>query len=504
MAFEENNFYVAKKYGLAKSDFTVECNVSAGANVLKVLSLSIDGCVQSLETLNGVLNYSAVVDTKIVFLTDDGQINTVCYACPFSSKFESEEITTGASACIDLKVMDYNIDSINGDNIKISVMLQQSGFIVCNKEIKTIRNDDDNVCCKEDEISIIRYIGSASENIEVASEINFRDKVKKLILTESKTLVKSVEAGVNFVTISGDVVSRVLYLNDNDKFENGYLYDSFKQEVELDGVTRESLVEGNAYVAQNSVTTEIVEDEKGSRIVVKVPISINVRAFQDEKLSVIKDLYSIKNEINVTIESFEMSNICPMEHVEGKIEGNLTLEDDKPRVDKILFNGGNNVCVTNSYIKDGEIFVEGIAKTTVVYLNDEDNSLYSAQIDVPFVISDKADYQEGGIMVVDAIVCDVDVAVKKGRDLFYDAKVKACVCYCVDQSSAVITEAVNGENYPEKDYAMEVVFASANEELWEIAKKTRVKGEQILTQNPEILFPLAEDTSLILFYQKVN
>lgn len=146
MAFEENNFYVAKKYGLAKSDFTVECNVSAGANVLKVLSLSIDGCVQSLETLNGVLNYSAVVDTKIVFLTDDGQINTVCYACPFSSKFESEEITTGASACIDLKVMDYNIDSINGDNIKISVMLQQSGFIVCNKEIKTIRNDDDNVC----------------------------------------------------------------------------------------------------------------------------------------------------------------------------------------------------------------------------------------------------------------------------------------------------------------------------------------------------------------------
>ena len=63
---------------------------------------------------------------------------------------------------------------------------------------------------------------------------------------------------------------------------------------------------------------------------------------------------------------------------------------------------------------------------------------------------------------------------------------------------------MNGENYPEKDYAMEVVFASANEELWEIAKKTRVKGEQILTQNPEILFPLAEDTSLILFYQKVN
>ena len=504
MAFEENNFYVAKKYGLAKSDFTVECNVLAGANVLKVLSLSIDGCVQSLETLNGILNFSGIVDTKIVFLTDDGQINTICYACPFSSKFESEEISTGATAFVDLKVMDYNIDSISGDSIKLSVMLQQSGFVVANKEIKTIRNDDDNVCCKEDEISIIRYIGSASDNIEVASEINFRDKIKKLILTESKTLVKNVEAGVNFVTISGDVVSRVLYLNENDKFENGYVYDSFKQEVELEGVTRESLVEGNAKVKQDVVSTEIVEDEKGCRIVVKVPIALQVRAFQDEKLSVIKDLYSIKNEINVTTESFDMSKICPMEHVEGKIEGNLVLDDDKPRVDKILFNGGNNVCVTNSYIKDGEIYVEGIAKTTVVYLNDEDSSLYSAQIDVPFVISDKTDFKEGGIIVVDAIVCDVDVAVKKGRELFYDAKVKACVCYCYDESSGIITEAVNGENYPEKDYAMEVVFASSGEELWDIAKKSKVKGEQIQAQNPELVFPLQEDSSLILFYQKVN
>lgn len=504
MAFEENNFYVAKKYGLAKSDFTVECNVLAGANVLKVLSLSIDGCVQSLETLNGILNFSGIVDTKIVFLTDDGQINTICYACPFSSKFESEEILTGATAFVDLKVMDYNIDSISGDSIKLSVMLQQSGFVVANKEIKTIRNDDDNVCCKEDEISIIRYIGSASDNIEVESEINFRDKIKKLILTESKTLVKNVEAGVNFVTISGDVVSRVLYLNENDKFENGYVYDSFKQEVELEGVTRESLVEGNAKVKQDAVSTEIVEDEKGCRIVVKVPIALQVRAFQDEKLSVIKDLYSIKNEINVTTESFDMSKICPMEHVEGKIEGNLVLDDDKPRVDKILFNGGNNVCVTNSYIKDGEIYVEGIAKTTVVYLNDEDSSLYSAQIDVPFVISDKTDFKEGGIIVVDAIVCDVDVAVKKGRELFYDAKVKACVCYCYDESSGIITEAVNGENYPEKDYAMEVVFASSGEELWDIAKKSKVKGEQIQAQNPELVFPLQEDSSLILFYQKVN
>ena len=503
MAFETNNFNVAKKYCLAKSEFSVECNVSAGENVAKVLSVSLASHLSSSETLNGVINYSGVIDTKLVFLSEDGQLNTVCSTCPFSSKFESENIENGCFAEIKLKIIDYNIDGINGENIKIIVSVEQSGFIVCNKEVRSIRNNDDDVCLKNDEIKVVRFIGHASESIEIASEINIRDKVKKIILSESNVLVKSVESGVNFVTMSGEVSTRVIFLNDNDKFESGYVYDTFKEELEIEGTTRDSLVEGRGEVKQENVTAEIVEDEKGCKIAIKVPIELHATAYSEESLMVVQDLYSTKSDIKVTTESFDNSYVCPMEVVEGKIEGSLVLDEDKPRVDKILFSGGNSVTVTNSYINDGEIFIEGIAKTTVVYLNDEDNALYSAQIDVPFTISDKFSCPEGGILVVDAIADDVDVAVKKGRELFYDAKVKACVNCCYNKLSAVITEAVETEEYPPRDYAMEVVFARAGQELWEIAKSVKVKEEQIVTQNADVTFPLADDTSLILFYQRI-
>ncbi len=503
MAFESNSLFVAKKVKLEKSEFTVECNIGAGQNVSKILSVSLGSCLGNSEVLNGVINYSGVIDTKIVFLSEDGQLNTVCSTCPFSSKFESENIENGQEAIINLKILDYNIESISGESIKIVVNVEQSGSIVANKEIKTIRNGDDDICLKNDELSVIRFIGSAKENIEVTSEINVREKIKKIILSESNVIVKSVESGVNFVTISGEVSTKVVYLNDNDKFESGYVYDSFKEELEIEGVTRESLVDGSAYVKQENVTAEIVEDEKGCKILIKVPLMLMASAFVEENVSIIQDLYSIKSDIKVTTESFDMTYVCPLEKVEGKIEGSLVLDEDKPRVDKILFNGGNSVTITNSYFSDGEIVIEGIAKTTVVYLNDEDNSLYSAQIDVPFSISDKFNYQEGGVIVVDAIVHDVDVAVKKGRELFYDAKVKASVRYCYDKVSGVITEATVLEDYPQKDYAMEVVFAHAGQELWDIAKSVKVKEEQIVNQNSDIKFPLAEDTSLILFYQKV-
>ena len=503
MAFESNNFYVAKKMNLPKSEFSVECNVGAGENVSKVLSVSLGVGKVSRETLNGVVNFSGSVDVKFVYLTDDGKINTVCSSCPFSSKFESDFIENGQCAVVKVKIIDYNIESIGGETVKIVVNLEQSGFVVANKEVKTIRNGDDDVCLKNDEMTIVKYIGSNSEDIEVASEINIRDKITKILLSESNVIVKSVEGGLNFVTISGEVSTRVVYLNDNEKFESGYVYDTFKEEIELEGVTRESLVDGSAFVKQDGVTCEIVEDEKGSKIVVKVPVSLTVTAFGEENISVVKDLYSTKCETKVTTESFDMTYICPMEMLEGKIEGSLTLEEDKPRVDKILFSGGNSVAVTNAYIQDNEIFIEGIAKTTVVYLNDEDNALYSVQIDVPFSLSDKFNFQEGGILTVDAIVHDVDVSVRKGRELFYDARVKVNVNYCYDKVDGIISDAVTLDDYPNKDYAMEVVFAHAGDELWDIAKHAKVKEEQVSSQNADVIFPLVEDTSLILFYQRV-
>lgn len=504
MAFERENFNVAKKIPLGASTLGVECNISAGSTVAKVLSLSVESFVQNSEVLNGIVNYSGVVDTRLVIMTDDGQINTICSTCPFTSKFENSEIQTGQEAFIKVKVIDYNVESVGGEMVKVAVNLEQRGFVLNNHEVGTIACQDEDVCIKNEEIDIINYRGSAKETFTVESEINLRENVKKILLTESKVLVRNVDAGAGFVTVGGDVISRVLYLSENDKFESGYVYDTFKEEVELEGVTRDSMVEGDAFVKQDEVTTEIVEDDKGGKIVVKVPIVLSVRAFEEAKVTVIKDLYSVKSEINLSTESFNMTAVCPIELVEGKIEGSLTLDENHPRVDKLLFSGGNNVTVTNSYIRNGEVFIEGIAKTTAVYLNDEDGALHSVQLDVPFTISDKFNHEDGGILLIDAVVTDVDVVVKKGREFYYDAKIKASVSYCHDLLGGIISNAVTEEDYGKRDYAMEVIFAPSGKDLWEVAKHAKVKEEQIMAQNPEVIFPVNQDTPIVLYYQKIN
>ncbi len=502
---ETNNFNVVKKLALNKGEFSVECNIPSVDSLSKVLTTHASVSVAQSEVINGCVNFGGNIDAKLVYLTDDGEIGTIASVCPFTSKFEGDVILSGQKAIINLKIVDVSVESANSDNVRVNVSLVQTGEVVSNVEVPTIAANDSDICTKTEVIKVNRFVGQAQEEINVKSELSTRGNVKKLLLTESQVWVKSVEPGVNFAAVSGEVVTRVLYLNNEDKFENSYIYESFKEEVELDGVTRESQVEASAYVKCDGVKTAIEESDKGTKIMVEVPVVLALKAYEETEVTVIKDLYSVCNEIKVETSSFDMSVVCPQEIIESKIDGSLTLEEDKPRVDKILFVGGNNVSVSNSYIKDGEICIEGIASTTCVYLNDELGSLNSVQIDVPFVIVEKFnDENVDGLLNVDAIICDVDVTVRKGRELYFDAKVKATVNYCKPIVSGVISKAEISEAYADKDYGMELVFARANQDAWEIAKEARVKEEMLVMQNPEVVFPLQEDKYLILFYQKIQ
>ena len=480
----------------------MECNIDTQCSVQKVLAVQVSPCVGSSEVVAGGISYGGNIDLKMIFMTNEGEISSVSSSCPYFSKFESEEIGLSACPFINVDVIDYSCDIVGESMVKVSVVLSQSGFIVLNKEEGVLRCDDENVCYQNEDMEVVKFVGCGHDEVEIESDINLRENIKKVLLTESKVIVKNVEEGANYVSISGDVISRILYISENDKFESGYIYDSFKQEVELAGVNKDSIVEGYASVCQEKVAAQIVQDEKGCRVVVKVPVILTAFAYDTQIVSVITDIYGTKEEINVVTNSFEMSSLCGNEVVEGKIEGSLVLEEDKPRVDKVLFNGGARASITNHYVKDGELFIEGIAQTTVVYLNDETSQLYSVVVDVPFVLSDKTNCNQGGQFVLQSTITDVDISLKKGREFIFYAKVKvAVVCSC-QVSNAVIGDAVTGGEYAEKDYAMEVIFARRGSGLWQTAKLARVKEEQILNQNPEVVFPVEEDTPLILFYQK--
>ncbi len=504
MALETNKFNVARKKRLEKQQFGVECNISTETEIDKILSVCHSAQVENVEILNGAINYNGTIEVCLLYSTPDGEVGTINSSCPFSSKFDDKDIKVGQKAYIKVDVDDCKIESVTASNIKLECMCVQGGTIVYSSEVTKIETGE-GVCAKQDEMLVNVLLGDASETFVVESKLSIREPVKKVLFSDSQVAVKSVECGTNFVSVGGEVVSRILYLTEKDRFETAYVTELFKEEIELEGTTRDAVCEAYACIKKNMVKCEVDSQEKGLDINLSLPVVVKVFAYEEKTETVVKDLYSTKCEFEVSTESFEMTKQLVGESFESKIDGSFVLDSSQPRVDKVMFVGGANLSVTNSYLKDGEIVVEGVTKTNVIYLNDETNALHSVTIELPFVVSDKADVDCKNTEVeVDVAICDVDVVVKKGREFYFDARLKTNAQYYCLQIGAVISHAQQSTQYQEFDCAIQLVFASAGQSAWDVAKMIRIEEEVLCLQNPEVVFPLEKDENLIVYYQKRN
>ena len=135
-------------------------------------------------------------------------------------------------------------------------------------------------------------------------------------------------------------------------------------------------------------------------------------------------------------------------------------------------------------------------------LNEEDAKVNSVDVEVPFVVSTSCEYEGDHILDVDTKVCDVDVMVKKGKDVYVDATLKVLVKLCSSAFNSVLSDVEYREPVPTKNCAIEIYFAKQGESVWDIGKKLFISPETIYKQNPEIGEVLESDAKLSLYYKK--
>ena len=496
-----DKFNVSKRRKVGEEQFAVECNLSieSGEEPQKVLSASAISNVDNL-TSNNETTVNGKLTLNVIYLTNDNLVGSQVSVCPWTAKVSGE--TTGYVYATS-KVVEKNVESINGTNVKVVCILEVSVYEVSNCEINSISSQREDVCLKEKELETTCLFTTSEQSFIEENSLTVKEKVKSVLSYQSGVILKSYSPGYNFVTLQGDIVTRLVYVVDDnrDKICTTIVTNSFKQELEIEGVTKDDLLEAMANVNHSEVSVTIDENESDTAIKVNIPINAKVLVFRKNMVMTISDLYSTQNKINSTTESYSENTLLGCDYFESKVEGNLVLSDDTLRVDKLLGVTGEGFVESNVYNQNGEITIEGVAFGSLVYLNDETGTINSVEVEFPFVVSEKAKYDDAELSVKITLT-DIDAMVKRGREVFFDAKLKASVCYYEDKTNAVITNIEFGEEINLHTHPIEVYFASSGESLWEIAKELKVKDSFILEQNPNLVDPLEKDEKIVLYFQK--
>lgn len=482
----------------------IETNINlADKNVTKILSVSSCFFVDSTELLVGEVNFSGSLNTNVVYMKEDGNMENLKVATPFNSKYENAGVNVSGAIRLIPNIVSSEIEKMSNDTARVKTTVEVSFYHLENQDVQVYAGGDDDIFVMQSEIPLSNFTGKNCSTFTQPVVLDSKIPVGEILSLNAGAIIKKVDSLDSIVIFEGEVFARALVTTNEDRpllialsnFEN------FREEIEDGNAKKDSVIEACARVVCENVEAKVLEGNQSVEI--SIPIRLCYEIFENKNITITTDAYATKNEISLTTIGFQSTEHLGNENFDFKIDGNITLDESLPRIDKILAVDGSYITLTNVAYENRELLVEGILHSTVIYLNDDENSINSVEIEIPFSQTERTNLDNTDVNVkVETILYDVDATAKRGREIFIDGKIKLGAWFNKTVANAIISDIVRGEEIEQNTSAIEIYYAVPGQTIWDIAKDLKVAQEVLRVQNPELTEPLTGGEKVVYYNQK--
>ncbi|NCA66770.1 MAG: hypothetical protein EOM87_01755 [Clostridia bacterium] len=165
---------------LVHSQLVVTCTINTAerGGVSKVLGVSADAKLFSLEALGGEAKLSGKVNYKILYLDGEGKLSGLDYFTDFSDALAGEKILASYKLSAQISIIDVDI-SVASDEITLSAVCDFVISSVITGEFKTVTDINAEYDISEEKISRVQM---SESSFEVCEEIESGVNIDKVLL----------------------------------------------------------------------------------------------------------------------------------------------------------------------------------------------------------------------------------------------------------------------------------------------------------------------------------
>ena len=480
------------------------------APIGRVLVANAQPCVQQIEVLNGEATYSGDVEFNLVYADEQGQVFTAHENAPLRGKIENVALNPLMKPIYNVEVIEVKVQDMD-ESAKITAAIGLKLDVICQDEVMEVKPTSENIELKSETEKHLVEVSSGTKTITLTEQFDSKTPVQSVALALAEANLKAISAGTGYFTADGEVfVNALLKVHTDEGVELKNFMETldFKEELEDENLQKGDIIQAFAYVRPQDIKVELMAEAQGEEqasqsqtIAVEVVVTIKYVAMREEECEVYTDAFSMTNKTNLVLDTLVTSKLLKSESFEANIEGQTIL--DETRISKICSVTNETITVASTKLDAGNLFVEGVANATVVYLTDDDTPmLASLELEVPFsnkfVVNDEFD----GEIFATAHIMDIEAKLRKGREITVNFE----VCFDVDvystESIIVIKDIELAEELPANAYSLEIYVAPRGSTLWDVSKHLLVTEEVLLRQNPNLVFPLESAQSIVHFVQK--
>ena len=296
-------------------------------------------------------------------------------------------------------------------------------------------------------------------------------------------------ANYNGITKNISIVGKDCFIGSNVNIiapvniaNNTFEFD-FVQEVANDGLGQGSIIQSILDVVTNEMKVDAMKVDGKLQVKVLLPLLYRGFIFNEYEIDAILDIYSATNYLSVTYDNVEtMQNQSDIKFTD-KVSGVVSISDTSPFIDEVLGSCINNVALTKSAVVDNRLMVEGVISVSSVYYSKENEALNSVAIDIPFVLDEMVNYENGAYAKTTLTIENITTRSRRGKeiDVSVDVNVYTKIYEVIDNS--FITDIVMGDNIDRDACALTIYVVHEGDTVWSIAKDMGVAPELIYAQN---------------------
>lgn len=446
-------------------------------DIVNIITVNGIAYIYKQEIENGRAKLDGNIDSFIIYLSGDGDTRSIQTTLSFNNILEDSKINEKSLLKSNIKIS--NIESKVLNERKISVTATVSAEYIVS-EVQEIGISDEflnNIPLlqkQERELNIKSLVGCNISKTTLKEDVNIENEIAEVLKVDINIVNGEEKISYNKVLTKGEAVITIIYLSEDGRVNVAKANFPIMSFVDIDNV-----VEGNFCKTTYSIRNMLfkLNNRESHSVTFQIDFEIFCEVFENKNISVISDLYSLSNDIEIFYK-----NIC----FENTSEDDLAFEIDE----KLKFEDIKNILsVENNgirVIKNDDYNIEGEINLKIYYEVTNKSGLSVREAKIPFIAKTKSQSSvKFEIINISSSVNNDEVRLNIKVNMF-----------TVENTSSSIDfiENVNvlkpNEN---NDYNVIVYLVKKNDDLWHIAKKFKVTTESIVKvnnlENPDLIYP---------------
>lgn len=483
-----NNSKMLHAFSLPNANFKTQMNINidADTHIKNIINCNAYLFDLTTESFSNKCIIKGKVGVKVVYVDLDNMLNAVTNTTDFSETVQSQDLTS------DCQVYCYNEQltseySFDDRSLKVGVNVNLKLFSTIDLNMNMSNTSTEDLIIKNHQMNVDYRLENISNSYTDNLEITLPYRVNKVLSIDLKPCLQRVECEDGYLTVEGQTIYRLICEIEGEEREclKTYCQSSpFKYQIKAEKSTPDSMA--HIILKTNPNNVEFTSELNDNETTIKVDYEILAMGYlyATYEITCPDDLYSTKNELDLTFSSREFCKLSPVMNFQVAFDGEIQLGEDT-NIDEIIDLTNLSTLITQTYTSKNKLTFEGVAYANLIYFN-EDKDIKLLNVEFPFSVSKENNNDCDEIIDCDMTIISQKCKIKRGSTLLIDLEADVCA-YTMTRKKENILEKINYKNeLSYGDIAFQILIAKENETLWDFCKRAHCKKETIESTNKEI------------------